>query len=76
MARRRASRSLWRWLLMIGTVVFFCGALGAVLLPRLGRPDAGAGPTLSGSPWIGGWAFTCSCAGTTCNSPPATIPPR
>ncbi|WP_448591172.1 endolytic transglycosylase MltG [Thermoflexus hugenholtzii] len=50
MARRRAPRSLWRWLLMIGTVVFFCGALGAVLLPRLGRPDAGVGPTLSGSP--------------------------
>ncbi|MCS7349960.1 MAG: endolytic transglycosylase MltG [Anaerolineae bacterium] len=50
MARKRSRRSTWRWLVAIGVVLFFCGAIGAVLVPRLNRPALSSGPELSGSP--------------------------
>ncbi|WP_376791760.1 endolytic transglycosylase MltG [Thermoflexus sp.] len=50
MARKRARRSTWRWLLAIGVVLFFCGATGAALLPRLNRSISSSSPALSGSP--------------------------
>ncbi|GBD08135.1 Endolytic murein transglycosylase [Candidatus Thermoflexus japonica] len=50
MARKRSRRSTWRWLVAIGAVVFFCGAIGAALLPRLNRSASPSGPSLSGSP--------------------------
>ncbi|WP_376789301.1 endolytic transglycosylase MltG [Thermoflexus sp.] len=57
MARRRPPRQTLRWLLALGTAAFFCGTLGAVLLPHLGRPDVGPGPALSNSPLDWGLGF-------------------
>ncbi len=50
MARKRTHRSAWRWLFALGVAMFFCGAIGAALLPRLSLSDSLEGPALSGSP--------------------------
>ncbi|MCS7251129.1 MAG: endolytic transglycosylase MltG [Thermoflexus sp.] len=54
MARKRSRRSIWRWLVAIGVVLFFGGTIGAALVPRLNRPVSSSGPELSGSPadWV------------------------
>lgn len=50
MAHRRRRRATVRWLIALGAALFFCGAIGAALLPRWNRADGPAGPALSGSP--------------------------
>ncbi len=50
MARKRSHRSIGRWLVALGATLFFCGAIGAALLPRLSRSPSLEGPAFSGSP--------------------------